>query len=115
MNIFFRNIGIFVVGFMLGLAVLITTYRTLNNFPVGIICVAVIGAGFLLGISLGWWAEVVHRVRVYSLSIFCAGCCFLAPFIAATLGYAIILFPVVLLWTAAGFGGIVVAARMRSR
>ncbi|MFP5393162.1 MAG: hypothetical protein ACLGI6_16710 [Gammaproteobacteria bacterium] len=105
---------VFIGGFIAAFTAVVMVYRVMAQHSPTEISVVAVAIGFILGLLFGSWSAVRRSMSAFCLAVFCAGCAFLVPFIAATWGYAFVMLPIVVFWTAAAYFGVRLAERMRA-
>jgi hypothetical protein len=111
-----RAVAVVIVSFTLSLTLLIYSYHGFvarGSWTVIVLGLSALGIAF--GALAGWWDWVVRHPVAYLCSSFGAAMLILLPFLAASLGGAIVLFPLVVLWVGRNLLGLLVTRKIRSK
>jgi VIT1/CCC1 family predicted Fe2+/Mn2+ transporter len=71
--------------------------------------------GFFFGTIAGCWEWAVRHFKSFFIASFVSGFTMLLPFFLNTYGYALVAFPLVLVWVATNFMGMTVTKRLQTK
>jgi hypothetical protein len=111
-----RAFTVFVVTFILGMVILVSSYHAFSFERAGVIAIALwlVVLGLAFGAVAGWWQWAVRHPSAFLSANFAAGMMILLPFILISYGGAIVLLPLVLEWVGMNFIGLTLMQRMRA-
>jgi hypothetical protein len=111
-----RAFFVFVVTLLLGFAVLVFSYHAFfERAHVSMIALGLFALGLGFGAAAGWWSWVLRHWKAFLWANFAAGMMILFPFIVISMGAAIILLPLVLVWVGMNLLGLKLTQRIRAK
>jgi hypothetical protein len=109
-----RALTVFLATYLLGTVGLMFTYHAFlerAGMPPIALCALVFGSAF--GVAAGWWNWALRHQKAFLGASFAAGMTMLLPFLLVTYGYALVAFPLVLLWTGTNLAGLRLTMKWR--
>jgi hypothetical protein len=109
-----RAFVVFVVTYVGSMITLIFTYHAfLERAGVSTIAICLLVLGCIFGGVAGRWRWVRTHLKSFLAASFFAAMTMLLPFLVITYGYALLAFPLVLLWVGMNFSGLKLTEWMR--
>lgn len=111
-----RAFTVFVVTYILGMIILVSAFHAfMERSGMIVIALAILVMGCVFGALAGWWRWTLSHPVAFSCAGFCAGMTMLLPFVLVTYGFALVAFPLVLLWPGMAFLGLKLTQKLRAR
>lgn len=110
-----RALVVIVITFIVSITVILMSYQAFlgrASLVAGSLSLAGIGIG--LGFIAGWWSWAQRHPAAFVGTNFAVGCLMLLPMVLASYGFALILFPFVLVWVAMNFLGFILTQKIRT-
>ena len=110
-----RAFAVFVVTFIMGTVCLVFAYHAfLERASVTLVTISVLPLGFVFGAVMGCWNWVRQRSKTFLAASALSALGMLLPFVVITYGYGLVLLPLVLLWGASNYGGLLLTKKLRT-
>jgi hypothetical protein len=94
---------------------LVTTYHAwFERAEVLVIALGLTVLGCVFGALAGCWNWAVRHFKAFLSASFLAAMTMLLPFLVITYGYALLAFPLVLLWIGMNFAGLQLTKRLKT-
>lgn len=110
-----RAFFVFAVTFLLGFAILVTSYHAFfERAHVVMIALGLVLLGVAFGAAAGWWSWARSQWKAFLWGNFAAGMMILFPFIVISYGMGLILLPLVAVWVGMNLLGMKLTQRIRT-
>lgn len=109
-----RAFTVFVVTYVLNMIILVSSFHAfLERSGMVVIALCILVMGWVFGAVAGWWRWTLSHPVAFLGAGFCAGMTMLLPFVLVTYGFALVAFPLVLLWSGMNFLGLKLTQKIR--
>ncbi|MBZ2209282.1 hypothetical protein [Massilia soli] len=110
-----RAFAVVAITFIVSMTILVTSYQAfLGRASLISGRFSLAGMGIALGFVAGWCSWVQRHPAAFVGTNFVVGCLILLPMVLTSYGFALILFPFVLVWVGTNFLGFILTQKFRA-